>query len=92
MRLKKDNWEKHSLNQCCDFVRGVTYSNKDEVDFSGHGILRANNIDLENRINFNDIKLISPEVIIKDEKRLKKNDIFICTASGSVEHIVKLHL
>lgn len=90
MKLRKEKWEKYSLNECCMFIRGVTYSNKDEVDFNGHGILRANNIDLDNKINFNDIKIISAELIIKEEKKLKKNDIFICTASGSVEHIGKI--
>lgn len=90
MNRKKDKWSKFLLNECCSFIRGVTYSNKDEVDINGHGILRANNIDLDNKINFNDIKLISPAISIKEEKKLVKNDIFICTASGSVEHIGKV--
>lgn len=90
MNVKKDKWSKFLLNECCSFIRGVTYSNKDEVNINGHGILRANNIDLDNKINFNDIKLISTTLSIKEEKKLKKNDIFICTASGSVDHIGKV--
>jgi len=90
MNAKKDKWSKFLLNECCSFIRGVTYSNKDEVNINGHGILRANNIDLDNKINFNDIKLISSTLSIKEEKKLRKNDIFICTASGSVDHIGKV--
>ncbi len=90
MNLQKNKWDKSTLEDCCEFFRGVTYSNKDEVDYDGFGILRANNIDLNNKINFQDIKRISSDLIIKEEKRLKKNDIFICTASGSLEHIGKV--
>jgi len=90
MKLQKNKWEKSTLEQCCTFYRGVTYSNKDEVNYDGIGILRANNIDLNNKINFENIKRISSDLTIKEEKRLGKNDIFICTASGSLEHIGKV--
>lgn len=90
MIFRKDYWGKCTLNKCSSFIRGVTYSNRDEVDVNGHCILRANNISLDNKVNLDDIKHISSKLKLSEEKRLKKNDILICTASGSVDHIGKV--
>jgi len=83
-------WKK--LGEVCEFVRGVTYSKKEESSTNkGYKILRANNITLStNSLNFNDIKIISENVKIKDNQKLKKGDILICIASGSKEHIGKV--
>jgi len=83
-------WKK--LGEVCEFVRGVTYSIKEESSTNkGYKILRANNITLStNSLNFNDIKIISENVKIKDNQKLKKGDILICIASGSKEHIGKV--
>ena len=91
IKLKKDIWEKSTLSECCEFHRGVTYSTKDEVDNDGIGILRANNINAESsQLNFDNLRLIRKEARVKESQRLKKNDVLICTASGSLDHIGKV--
>ena len=46
-------WKTVKLGRICKFVRGLTYSKKDEVEYSSNIVLRATNIDL----NTNKIKL-----------------------------------
>src|SRR5690606_7865439 len=43
------------LSEIVELVRGVTYSKNDEVDKGGFKILRANNIDITNKLNFDDV-------------------------------------
>jgi len=91
IKLKKDIWEKSTLSECCEFHRGVTYSTKDEVDNDGIGILRANNVNAESsQLNFDNLRLIRKEARVKESQKLKKNDVLICTASGSLDHIGKV--
>jgi restriction endonuclease S subunit len=74
----------------CELVRGVTYSKDDEVESDGFKILRANNIKLDNNsIDFSDVKQVSKDLNLSDKQKLKAKDIFICTASGSADHIGK---
>lgn len=78
------------LSDLCELVRGVTYSKDDEVESDGLKILRANNIKLDNNsIDFSDIKLVSKDLAFSEKQKLKAKDIFICTASGSANHIGK---
>jgi type I restriction enzyme S subunit len=83
-------WKK--LGEVAEYVRGVTYSKDDEVnDSDGYKILRANNITLSTHtLNFEDVKIVSRKVKVKENQKLKKDDILICTASGSKEHIGKI--
>jgi len=84
-------FRKVSLLEVCTFTRGVTYSKQDERDKPGIGILRANNISIEkSTIDLTDVKFVDDCVNPKENQRLMKNDIFICTASGSAEHIGKI--
>lgn len=78
-----------NLSEIAELIRGVTYSKNDEVDKGGFKILRANNIDITNRLNLDDIKLVSEKVNVSEHQKLKKGDIFICVASGSANHIGK---
>ena len=87
------SWETKRLEEVCNFVRGLTYSKKDEVQESKNAVLRATNIDLKsNTLNMEDIRYISDSVKIKEEKKVRKNDILICTASGSKSHLGKVAL
>lgn len=76
------------IGDYCQLIRGVTYSKKSE-SLKGYKVLRANNINLDNSLNLEDIKYISTSENFSDEKKLKKNDIFICLSSGSKKHIGK---
>ena len=79
-----------ALSDLCELVRGVTYTKDDEVEEDGLNILRANNIKLDNgSIDFTDVKLVSKNLKFSDKQKLKAKDIFICTASGSADHIGK---
>lgn len=78
------------LSEIVELVRGVTYSKNDEVDKGGLKILRANNIEIANKLNLDDIKLVSKTVNVAEHQKLKKGDIFICVASGSANHIGKV--
>jgi type I restriction enzyme M protein len=87
---KKQNSQFVPLSDLCELVRGVTYNKEDEVDDDGYRILRANNIKLDSsRVDFTDIKQISKKLKLLDKQKLKAKDIFICTASGSADHIGK---
>ncbi|MCX6162183.1 MAG: restriction endonuclease subunit S, partial [Ignavibacteriae bacterium] len=73
-----------------DFIRGVTYSKDDEVSKNGIKILRANNITIDNCLDLSDIREIGINSKVKPSQKLYKNDILICTASGSDDHVGKV--
>ncbi len=81
------------LGEVCELVRGVVYAKEDEVAEGGLKVLRANNINKDRaQLNLDDVKRVSPKVPFPDEKKLKRNDVFICLASGSKDHIGKVVL
>lgn len=89
--LKKIKFEMVELGEVCEFIRGVVYSKDDEISENGFKVLRANNINLENgKLDLKDVKQISKTVKFSEKQKLIKGDIFICTASGSSEHIGKV--
>ncbi len=78
------------LGNVCSPVRGVTYSNEDEIE-SGLKILRANNITLAtNELNFDDVRNIKANFPVSGEQQLKAGDILMSAASGSKEHVGKV--
>ncbi len=88
--LKGNSFKFETLENILYMERGITYSKDSERD-SGLAVLRAGNITLEtNQINFDDIKYLDNTLEFPKEKKLKKNDIFICTNSGSKAHIGKV--
>jgi type I restriction enzyme M protein len=45
-------WNFIELGEVCEFIRGVTYKSTDETNNkNGCGVLRANNIDIDNKLN-----------------------------------------
>ena len=81
------------LGEICELVRGVVFAKEDEVSESGVKILRANNINKDHsELNLDDVKQVSAKLDFSDEKKLKRDDIFICLASGSKDHIGKVAL
>ena len=80
-----------NIGDFVDFERGLVYSKNDEVENDGVGVLRANNIDaFTGKLNLSDIKRIRYNENYKERQKLRKNDIFICVASGSKDHIGKV--
>lgn len=80
-----------ALGEVCELVRGVVFSKEDEVTDGGVQVLRANNINKDRyELNLDDIRRVSPKADFSDEKKLRKDDIFICLASGSKDHVGKV--
>ena len=84
-------WPMVRLGDLAQLVRGVTYTKDDEVLANGHQILRANNINLGTAsLDLSDIKNVSKAISFDDAKKLRADDVLICLASGSKEHIGKV--
>lgn len=89
--LVNSNYEMVELGEVCELKRGIVYNKNDEVEENGLKVLRANNIDKNSScLYLSDIKEINSNVKLSNDKILKKNDIFICLASWSKEHIWKV--
>lgn len=87
------NWQTKKFSEICDFQRGLTYSKKDEVDFSESVVLRSNNIDLiSSSLNLDELRYINNEISVPNNKLVKKGSIIICTANGSKSHLGKIAL
>ena len=79
------------LGEVCELVRGVTYTKGDEVSKGGKEVLRANNIAKDtSSLDLSEIKHVSAQLEFSEDKRLRKDDVFICLASGSKSHIGKV--
>ena len=88
--LNNSKYHSELLENILYMEKGITYDKNSERE-KGIPVLRAGNITLEtNQLNFDDIKYLDKELKLPDEKKLKKNDIFICTNSGSKSHIGKV--
>ncbi|WP_283700454.1 Eco57I restriction-modification methylase domain-containing protein [Clostridium perfringens] len=74
-----------------DYISGVTYEKDDEsIMKTDKRILTASNIsNYYNEVILDEEKYLNENVNISDEKKLIKNDIFLCTSSGSLEHLGK---
>ena len=81
------------LKDLADVYRGVTYAKTEQVqEKTSKIILPADNIALDGRLEINKEIYLLERKELDDEKRLKKDDIFICFSSGSKKHIGKLCL
>lgn len=81
------------LKDVVTFHRGLTYKKADEVASSSNIVLRANNIDLDTfSLNLRELRHISDTIKIPESKKVKKDSILICTASGSKSHLAKVAL
>ena len=79
-----DGVEYVRLVEAADYVRGLTYSRYDVVP-EGLPVLRANNINLDNSLNFDDVKHVS--LSVKDSLYLRRNDILICSCIRGVASV-----
>jgi type I restriction enzyme S subunit len=89
----REGWELKRLGEVVDFLRGLTYSKNDEVDYSENIVLRSNNIDLlTNTLDLSDLKHINSQIEIAENKYVRKGSLIICTANGSKNHLGKVAL
>jgi len=83
--------ERYPLSEVATYVRGVTYKKSDESEFGPIKVLRSNNISVNsNTLNFKDVKTVGPDVRVRANQRLRKNDILMSAASGSRAHVGKV--
>ena len=72
-------------------IRGVTYpKNKESLISTSNIILTSDNITLDNRLDIKKEIYLDDDYECSEEKKLIKNDIFICFSSGSLKHIGKI--
>ncbi len=72
-------WEEKKLNQCAEFLQGLTYLPTDVSDF-GTLVLRSSNIK-ENAIVYDDNVFVNLE--LPSNLMVKENDILMCVRNGS---------
>ena len=71
------------------YSSGVTYDKSDVVEKSHNMILTADNITLDNKLVIKKEIFLNDSQKLPDEKKLKKDDLFICFSSGSRDHVGK---
>lgn len=87
----ESKWEIKKLGEISVILRGVTYAKSDQVpEATNKIVLTAENITLEGNFELNKRVYLYDTCVIGEEKKLKKNDIFICFSSGSKEHLGKV--
>lgn len=88
---QQSNFKIVKLGEICNFIRGVTYKKTDVSNDVTHNIiLRANNININNSFNYKNLIYLRDDFVIHSEKLLNNEDILICIASGSKNHLGKI--
>lgn len=89
----KEGISTNELGNVAKIIRGVTYSKDDQsIEKSSNKVLTADNITLNCEFQIKKIVYVKNSVKFDNEKRLLKNDIFMCFSSGSLDHIGKVAL
>lgn len=72
-------------------LSGVIFDKNDQITtISKNSVLTASNINLDTKsLIFEKTIYLKDSLKIKEDIRLQKNDIFICTSSGSLSHLGK---
>lgn len=87
----ESRWELKRFDEAAQIIRGVTYSKGDQTsDRTDKIILTADNITLNGSLEIKKEVFLYNDFEISNDKKLAKNDIFICFSSGSKEHLGKV--
>ncbi len=79
-----------SLNALVSIINGVTFDEEDQVtEETSNAVLTADNITSECTLQIVKKVYLREDFPTNNEKRLLKDDIFICLSSGSKEHVGK---
>lgn len=85
------SWKNVRISEVCEIIRGVTFNKNDQVlNKTKNAILTADNITLENNFEVSKIIYLDDNFSLDGKKKLYKNDIFMCFASGSLLHVGKV--
>ena len=88
--MNKNEWKKVKLGDITIQIRGVTYKKSDVCEKETENfipLLRANNIK-DSKIIYNDVVFVNQNNV-SENQILRKNDILICTSSGSLNLVGK---
>lgn len=88
--MNKSEWKKVRLGDITIQIRGVTYKKSDVCEKEIENfipLLRANNIK-DSKIIYNDVVFVNQNNV-SENQILRKNDILICTSSGSLDLVGK---
>ena len=89
--VESAQYETVCFSDIATITRGVNYRKQQQTTFRTENVvLPADNITLYGELRIEKEIFVDDTVILSEEKRLKKNDIFICMSSGSKEHIGKV--
>ena len=87
----QSKYETVNFSEIATLTRGVNYQKSQQTTYRTNNIiLPADNITLTGELDIVKEIYVDETVSLPDEKRLKKDDIFICMSSGSKEHIGKV--
>ncbi|WP_029409757.1 N-6 DNA methylase [Treponema pedis] len=79
------------LGEIAEIIRGVTYDKDMQTnERTKNIILTADNISLDGTFTVTKEIFVSDSVVFDNEKKLRKNDCFMCFSSGSRLHVGKL--
>lgn len=92
MNVDKSKWILRTLGDVCVFKRGLTYPKSAEsIEATSNIVLRSNNIDLNSyALVLDDLKYLSEDYELPDDKMLVKDSILMCMSNGSSAHIGKV--
>ena len=81
------------LGDVTEILRGVTFDKKlQTTERTRNIVLTADNITLDGHFSIEKEIFVSETVDFKSEKKLRKNDCFMCFSSGSRNHVGKVAL
>jgi len=84
------HWPLVEIASVVTIIRGVTYKKSDEINAeSGTVVLTAESISLPCSFTPQKFTYLDDEISLDEEKKLRKDDVFMCFASGSKAHIGK---
>ncbi len=84
-------WNSEKLGEIINLTKGVTYSKSAQTfDKTSIIILPADNISLKGELIIKKEIYLVEDFNIDDNKRLQKDDIFMCFSSGSKKHLGKV--
>lgn len=87
----ESKWSFSKISDVSDIIRGTTYSKEYQSNsITKNIILTADNISKNGEFQLRKEIYLEESFNINEEKKLKKNDIFMCFSSGSKEHIGKV--
>ena len=88
---RNSRYELASFSDFAYLFRGVNYQKNQQTTYrTPNVILPADNITLSGEFCITKEIFVDDTVTLSEDKRLKKDDIFICMSSGSKDHIGKV--